>query len=433
MKNLSELNIKQENISVILSGLSVEKLIESGEIDEIKDNSFMITVNYAPVKIDGHMNMWSDKEVSRYLNTLYVKKEKESLFLSRPNAFTKQTKHDPIYYNLDYMFDEKTELSRQGNYTAVWLIALLHKYFPLKNILLFGLDMTEGPDASNAKWYDKYTDFDIKKRGKSYPVKSKLNQCQEQLRKHCGFPNIYNCNLNSGTDIYVKKEWREIVNVKNIPKEVPKKVIEVKEEIVVESENKMDISNVKEFWENDNFKNIKPTSNEFPEGFDVLGTLKKIANELNYESIVELGCGYGRLSTAFDKDKYIGTDISDRACDKARVKNPTYTYQEYSHPKADIYLAYTVFLHLTDEQVHNELKQINSKYFIISEILGNEWANNGKGGVPTYNRELEQYNSIMKEHGYELSYEVNHLYKRYENWGRRNKNIYFLVYKRTNI
>jgi len=189
-------------------------------------------------------------------------------------------------------------------------------------------------------------------------------------------------------------------------------------------------SSIKEFWEKDNLKNIKPTKDEFPEGFDPRVVLKELVKELEFSSIIDFGCGYGRLCKAWDNQKYIGVDISDVAITEAKKRNPEYVFIFYATPSADLYVAYTVFLHLSNKQLRKELKSIQTKYFIIAEILGSEWSNNGKGIPPTYNR--DDY-SIMEEFGYKLVKEIKKPYTRYigskiaEN---KNTDISFLLWRR---
>jgi len=190
------------------------------------------------------------------------------------------------------------------------------------------------------------------------------------------------------------------------------------------------MNDVKAFWEQDGFRNIKPTKKEFPEGFDPREVLKKLIKGIRYKTIIDFGCGYGRLCKAFSPKKYIGTDISDRAIEAARKRNPKYKFISYEKPVADIYLAYTVFLHLSNEQLAGELKTIQTTYFIIAEILGGEWSNHGKGKPPTYNR--NDY-SIMEEFGYALLREIKKPYERYIGTIiARNKNtdISFLLWKK---
>lgn len=191
--------------------------------------------------------------------------------------------------------------------------------------------------------------------------------------------------------------------------------------------------NVKEFWEKDKLKNIKPTDKEFPEGFDPRLVLRKMLRSIDYDLIVDLGCGYGRLCEAFSQEKYVGVDISSVALQAAENRNPDYTFVTYDEkPKADVYLAYTVFLHLSDAQLRQELASIKAEYFIVAEILGSEWGNGGKGDPPTYNR--DDY-SIMEEFGYSLIEEIKLPYKRYVGTkmaSGKNTDISFLLWRLKN-
>ncbi len=190
------------------------------------------------------------------------------------------------------------------------------------------------------------------------------------------------------------------------------------------------MKDVKAFWERDSFRNIRPGKKEFPEGFDPREVLKELIEDIDYETVVDFGCGYGRLCKAFSPEEYIGTDISDKAIEEARKRNPDYKFISYAKPSADIYLAYTVFLHLSDEQLVEELETIQTTYFIIAEILGSEWSNHGMGRPPTYNR--DDY-SIMEEFGFTLLREVKKPYKRYVGDSiakNKNTNISFLLWEK---
>lgn len=211
MANISELNIKQDKISIIASGNSVIPLIENKEIEYIKEKSFVITINYAPAVIRGHMNIHCDKKVSDYLyNDIYSKEKKDILFLSRENAFcAKPTGIIKFKRLIDYWFNERGG-KLKGNYTIVWLLQLMEQHFASKKIYIFGMDMyADGQDQ--AKWYDKYITFDRQKRGKNYPVQKKLNQCGEQITKFINNKKMFiNCNPKSGYNGFQKiDDWKK--------------------------------------------------------------------------------------------------------------------------------------------------------------------------------------------------------------------------------
>lgn len=80
--------------------------------------------------------------------------------------------------------------------------------------------------------------------------------------------------------------------------------------------------NYKSYWINDNCNNIIPKNwGEFPEGFNVIDFLREITEELDFKSVLDFGCGYGRLSKAFDSDKYLGIDLNYKALKIARDDN----------------------------------------------------------------------------------------------------------------
>jgi hypothetical protein len=210
--HISNFIINQEYISVFASGNSILD-IPIEEIKKIKEQSFTIFINYAPARFkEEYMNMliFSDRKVSEWLNKEYIvnKRKKETLWLSRHNAFTGNKPYD-IFDMSDYHFNNSKE-NLNGNYTIVWLLQILQKYFKNKKILLFGLDMYT-KDNNKAKYYDSHTNWDYNKRGKNYAVKQKLDQCGEQLNKYIINKDIYNCNINSHYNTFIKKDWKDIL------------------------------------------------------------------------------------------------------------------------------------------------------------------------------------------------------------------------------
>jgi len=212
MKRFNELTIAQPLITVFCSGNSINDISQE-DINYIKSNSFLITVNYAPIKIQGHMNMHSDKKVSDFLQKHFNENGGKNgmLLLSRERGFTNQ--NQTFKNSIDYWFDEKKE-QLLGNYTVVWLFQLLERTFPDKKVMIFGLDM-EAPNNDNAKWYDSVNSFDRDKRGAKYPVQIKLNQCSKQMNAHLKNKDIFiNCNPNSGYDGFKKVDnWKELYEV----------------------------------------------------------------------------------------------------------------------------------------------------------------------------------------------------------------------------
>ena len=204
-RSIQELKIEHDTITVFASGDSINDLTPE-EIRDIKSKSFLITINYAPKKILGHMNIFSDQKVVLFLDELYSNKKKDILFLSRPQCF-QNTLRKPkrLHDKVDYWFDNAKE-KIMGNYTIVWLLQILLRHFPNKNINIFGLDM-EIKEEKRAKWYDKYTDYDFNKRTRGH---NKLKECDGQLHKFCRSPKIKNCNSNSKSKAFDFLEWKPL-------------------------------------------------------------------------------------------------------------------------------------------------------------------------------------------------------------------------------
>ena len=199
MKPLAQLKIDQPYIALFASGSSIND-ISMAEFEAIKSKAFVVTMNYAPLKWSGHMNMWSDKKVSLFLEKHYAKNPKRELFLVREGRIT-----NGIKSKVDYVFSAHRD-GIKGNYTLVWAIQLFQKYFPGKTLFLFGVDMYT-LNEGEAKWYDSYTSYDKEKRGTKYNIRQKLLQCEKQLRRYTKNKNIINCNPKSQLDYFPKKAW----------------------------------------------------------------------------------------------------------------------------------------------------------------------------------------------------------------------------------
>lgn len=202
MKRLDALDIKQPYIALFGSGNSVNALSPQ-EFDFIKSKAFVITINYAPIRLNGHLNMWSDRKVSDFLNQHYKTNEKNCMFLAQEHRVVGDLKD-----KVDFYFNRRVE-ELQGNYTIVWALQLIQRYFPDKTVLLFGVDMY-APDNNRGKWYDRFTDFDFKKRGQRYNVQSKLNQCGQQLNTYVKPDKVINCNPKSHLDAFEKRPWQTV-------------------------------------------------------------------------------------------------------------------------------------------------------------------------------------------------------------------------------
>jgi SAM-dependent methyltransferase len=133
------------------------------------------------------------------------------------------------------------------------------------------------------------------------------------------------------------------------------------------------------YWQGeDGIRNIIPRAGnrgEYPErpGFDPLKILPEI---IKGRPVVEIGCGYGRLCTAFEPDKYVGCDPNRAAIEEASAKHPDYSFHvldEYRYPPSMAKLAYTVAMHIPDDEYPEFVKAIcesTGDQVVIAEILG---------------------------------------------------------------
>lgn len=145
------------------------------------------------------------------------------------------------------------------------------------------------------------------------------------------------------------------------------------------------MSDAAAYWRGNNtLAHITPPGERFPE----IG-LFPILKGVGKGTVFEFGCGDGRLSPAFDASSYIGYDINPAALDAARLNNPVHTYVDVIAP-ADTFLAYTVLLHVPDDEIQ-EVISIAKQYkrIVIGEIMGRGWRR--QGNPPVFNRYAHEY------------------------------------------
>jgi len=178
-----------------------------------------------------------------------------------------------------------------------------------------------------------------------------------------------------------------------------------------------------EFWKSkghiQNF--IAPTtnnSNDMPEGFDII---QKISDIIGDRFLVEIGCGYGRLCTSVNDDKYYGYDINNTSINNAKSKYPNYKFELLSEDtiivKSDIVMAYTVGLHIHDDDILAFIKKYtaNTKAFIMAEIMDIKWPKNPNGTPPTFHRSPEEYEELFNSIGMTLKAKEDIPYTYYDN------------------
>ncbi len=151
----------------------------------------------------------------------------------------------------------------------------------------------------------------------------------------------------------------------------------------------------KEFWEK-NWQNfLTPKGERWPEGFDVLDWLRSFF--IDYSSIVEYGCGDGRLSPAFPHDRYLGIDFNKNVIEAARKNNPKHKYVTGNkiawNPEAVLF--YTVLLHNPDEEIERiiEESQLLGSDIVIAEVIKKEREQGGR--LPVFGHSVRDYERLF--------------------------------------
>lgn len=202
MQHIRTLDIKQDYIALFGSGPSVDAM-DPAELDHIWSRCFTISLNYAPVALQSHLNMWSDRRVGDFLLEHYRHRSKDRLLL------TQKAHARSLEGLVDYEFDRRAD-GLSGNFTLVWALQLIERYWPDKTVLLFGADL-RADDPVILKWYDAHTDHDARHRGRGFDAARRLDQCKAQLAAHCRSPRIINCTPASALDLYDRKDWRDVL------------------------------------------------------------------------------------------------------------------------------------------------------------------------------------------------------------------------------
>lgn len=139
------------------------------------------------------------------------------------------------------------------------------------------------------------------------------------------------------------------------------------------------------WWANDGAKNVTPSNERTPEGFEPGAFCAMVLRGL---SVVELGCGDGRLAGHFETGRYVGLDVCAAGLRDASDENPDHTFTQYEPwstlPPSDAVLAWQVLLHVPDDQLPHAVAAMAGRTVLIGECMSREWRRDGD--PPVFNR-----------------------------------------------
>lgn len=119
--------------------------------------------------------------------------------------------------------------------------------------------------------------------------------------------------------------------------------------------------------------------------------LKKLIQDLNFKTILEIGCGFGRytkiLSNLFDVKKYLATDLSNEQLENAKkyVNNDKIEFRQARiqeidlNDKFDLVFASEILMHINFNDIENVIQKLIS--FSKNKIISIDWFNENKFGL----------------------------------------------------
>lgn len=159
------------------------------------------------------------------------------------------------------------------------------------------------------------------------------------------------------------------------------------------------MESVAAFWRAQNgVRHITPRGLEWPEG----EWIKSAFDDLKGKSVIEFGCGPGRLAGLFDPDSYLGVDINQNAVLAARERNSKHRFETIDTAAPigpiDVIVCHTVLVHVPDEELAKVIARFDAKRVVVNEITGRHWRRDGE--PPVFNREVHEYQTAFAFAGF---------------------------------
>ena len=166
-----------------------------------------------------------------------------------------------------------------------------------------------------------------------------------------------------------------------------------------------------DYWRtNETLQHLTPRNKINPEGFDVVGEIKKVWQRAGSPTpICDFGCGVGRLAEAFPVEYYVGLDVNQSAVDVARVAHPERYFDVSADGGWPFVLAYSVFNHYPNNVFVQLVEGLFPDMLLIGEMMDDKWC---RGGLPyAHNKSVETYADLLE--GFRLVECTQHSYAHY--------------------
>jgi hypothetical protein len=166
------------------------------------------------------------------------------------------------------------------------------------------------------------------------------------------------------------------------------------------------------------FIEIAPCVREKGSVHEFSEVIGKITKDFGVKNVIDFGCGDGKLCKGFAREDYLGLDSDETILQIARNTFFDYTFALPTNTiySADMVIACRVLSELEEERIHEVIRNMRCKWFLIAEPLSE---------ISFNKRDLEGYKKMMRSHDLLL---FQHRVTPLE--GGNHKEISFLLFKR---
>ena len=175
-----------------------------------------------------------------------------------------------------------------------------------------------------------------------------------------------------------------------------------------------------QFWIDDELRNIQPPGDN-PAGFDEVGFLAEVYRFCEAVTVLDLGCGWGRLAGAFPADRYLGVDVNPAAVSRARSLAPDHRFEHVAFedplPERDLCFANSVLLHVDDHNIVDLADRMTRSFrkLLIVEIMVRRIREQPDHQVPAYCRDRRDYEQLFRS--FKMQFEIRKPYRWYKDRG----------------